>query len=100
MTFSADGLDESNARQIEKQFPWFTIQGTSARVAFDLQLQEAAMKLALVLPPDRMQEAFAEVERRAELFGRIRSSSPNSGEHPQLAALESVTADVTYGRII
>lgn len=39
-----------------------------------------------------------EVERRTRLFADLRTASPRAGQHPRLAALQSVTADVLAGR--
>lgn len=95
VTFSADDL---NARQIEKQFPWLAFPA-AAKLKIALDVQDEAMKLALVVPPSRMSEVWEEVERRSKLFEGIRRGSPKAGEAPQVAALRSVYADATCGRL-
>lgn len=82
---------------------------TSTHIALPLGLSHAVEVdrattnlLALLGPavgPSRVVDAVTdEVERRTRLFADLRATSPRAGEHPRLAALQSVTADVLAGR--
>lgn len=46
---------------------------------------------------DRVDSLKAEVERRQEMFAKIRRESPRSGEHADAAALRSVISDLECG---
>jgi hypothetical protein len=72
-------------------------QKLSVQLAADLEAAWA--KLAVVAGPDRLDSLRAEVERRERIFREHRRRLPHSGEHPTLAALRSVTDDVSFGRL-
>lgn len=69
----------------------------AAGVAHRAEQERLMMSLVSALPPHAFETALAEVERRAELFARVRASSLSSGPHPRLAALQSVFDDACMG---
>jgi len=62
--------------------------------------RETAGLLARIadMPASVVTTLVSEVDRRERLFADLRAASPRTGEHPRLAALRSVTADVQAGR--
>lgn len=66
-------------------------------VEYEAEVDRLVVALASVLPASRFDDALAEVDRRAGVFGAVRESSPSSGPHPRLAALQSVLDDALRG---
>ena len=73
--------------------------GHRRALAVRIDQENAAMALA-ALGPERLAERVAEAERRSEVFARTWPTLAwSSGETPMAAALRSVTADATAGRL-
>ena len=69
------------------------------QIAFYVERENKAIRLLVLVGPARLDAAVREVERRAALFAEVRASSPKRGEHPELAAFDSVINDATFGRL-
>ena len=69
------------------------------QLAFYVERENKAIRLLSLVGPARLDAAVREVERRAELFAEVRLSSPKRGEHPELAAFDSVINDAACGRL-
>ena len=61
------------------------------------QVEMLGLKIA-ALVGERLPEVHAEVGRREKVFADMQVSSPNTHEHPRIAALESVLNDAVAGR--
>ena len=70
-------------------------------VQHQIDIEEAWVKLEAVAGPDHLDSLRPEVERRERGFREHRRQRglPHIVEHPTLAALRSVTDDVTFGRL-
>jgi hypothetical protein len=101
MTSSFAKNDEARhlARLGLAAFPLTRSQKLSVQLAIDLE--QAWVKLTAVAGPERVDSLRPEVERRERVFREHRRQRglPLAGEHPTLAALRSVTDDLSYGRL-
>jgi hypothetical protein len=110
MQASSDEVLEGAAKLAEtmkaSQFPKVDLTrhlaalGTAGRqaAAHQMEVERAYARLAMSVPPDRQEEALAEVARRRDLFTPTWSESARTGDRPDVAALKSVVDDVVNGR--
>ena len=68
------------------------------QVAAAAEVEDAALKLTMMLPPARIVAALEEVARRERVFATINRETLSTVGDPRLAALRSVTDDVIQGR--
>lgn len=85
---------------MKTNFPWLTVSAIGAENArAEAKLEAATMRLLVVSGAADFPLATQEVDRREELFAKVRRGSPRRHEHPRLAALESVAHDAAQGRL-
>lgn len=72
--------------------------GVRQYVAHQAEIEHLNFRLLAALAPGRTEDAQAEIERRRDLFARTWTTSPRTGEPPDIAALRSVLDDVVMGR--
>lgn len=87
---------------IPAKFAWS--MASTAATEYQARIETLWLRLAAVAvgsgAPDRMDFLKEEVQRRLELFTKVRVESPRGGESPYAAAIQSVTSDVERGYLL
>ena len=73
------------------------LMGMRVSIEHGARVGELGLKIA-ALVGERLPDVSAEIDRREKVFADMQVSSPNTHEHPRVAALESVLSDAVMGR--